>query len=100
MLGIAEAGDAGFEHATQGQTVLVGDVIDGVAVAILSAVDVKGMEMAALPTHRRLDRLMQRAERHCAGHEELFDGAGLPAHSMTGATIKSRSMRSSGLCCS
>src|SRR6201995_725336 len=70
IVDIAEAGDAGFEHAAQGQAVLVGDVIDGAAVAILSAVDVEGMEVAALPTHRCLDRLMQRAERHRAGHEE------------------------------
>src|SRR3954464_5255671 len=39
-------------------------------VAILAAGDVEGMEMAAVPAHRRLDRLMQVAQRHLTGNEK------------------------------
>ena len=59
VVGIAEAGDAGFHQAIQGQATLISDVVDGVPIAILPAIDLESMEMAVVPAHRRLDRVMQ-----------------------------------------
>jgi hypothetical protein len=70
VVGVGEAGDAGFHQAVQGQAIFVGDVINGVAIAVLPAGDVEGMEMTILPAHRGLDRLMQFSQRHRAGDEE------------------------------
>ena len=39
-------------------------------IAILLPADVEGMEVAVIPAHRRLDRLVQVAERHRAGHQQ------------------------------
>ena len=53
----------------------VGVLLAGVA--ILAAGDVEGMEMAAVPAHRRLDRLMQVAQRHLTGNEKTTPDRGL-----------------------
>ena len=58
VIGVGAAGYAGFQQAAQGQSIFVGDVINGTTVAIPSPVDVEGMEVAVLPAHRRLDRKM------------------------------------------
>src|ERR1700746_1254252 len=68
IIGVGKAGDAGFHQAVQGRALLVGDVVTSVAAAILPAGDVEYMEMAILPAHRGLDRLMQVS--HRAGHEQ------------------------------
>src|ERR1700744_2956469 len=70
IVGVGKAGDAGFHQAVQGRALLVGDVVTSVAAAILPAGDVEYMEMAILPAHRGLDRLMQVSQRHRAGHEQ------------------------------
>src|SRR4051794_6381325 len=70
VVGVDEAGDAGFQQAVQGQPIFVGDVIGSVAIAVLPATDIEGMEMVIMPTHRGLDRLMQVSQRHLAKHEE------------------------------
>src|SRR4051794_9054733 len=66
VIGVGEAADAGVQHLVQGQPLFVGHLVEAVRVAILAACDVEGMEMAAVPAHRRLDRLMQVAQRHLA----------------------------------
>src|SRR5215218_3117593 len=70
VVGVDEAGDAGFQQAVQGQPIFVGDVVGSVAIAVLPATDIEGMEMVIMPTHRGLDRLMQVSQRHLAKHEE------------------------------
>ena len=70
VVGVDEAGDARFEQAIQGQAIFVGDVVNGVAIAVLPAADVEGMEMAIMPAHGGLDRLMQITRRRLARHEE------------------------------
>src|SRR3954464_5833468 len=70
VVGVDEAGDAGFQQAVQGQPIFIGDVVGSVAIAVLPATDIEGMEMVIMPTHRGLDRLMQVSQRHLAKHEE------------------------------
>src|SRR3954464_1563796 len=73
VVGVDEAGDAGFQQAVQGQPIFVGDVVGSVAIAVLPATDIEGMEMVIMPTHRGLDRLMQVSQRHLAKHEAAPD---------------------------
>src|SRR5712692_4396594 len=70
VVSVDEAGDAGFQQAVQGQAIFVGDVVNGVAIAVLPAADVEGVEMLIMPTHRGLDCLMQVTQRHLVRHEE------------------------------
>src|SRR3954447_18781042 len=70
VVGVDEAGDAGFQQAVQGQPIFIGAVVGSVAIAVLQATDIEGMEMVIMPTHRGLDRLMQVSQRHLAKHEE------------------------------
>src|SRR5215208_459460 len=70
VVGVDEAGDAGFQQAVQCQPIFVGDVVGSVAIAVLLATDIEGMEMVIMPTHCGLDRLMQVSQRHLAKHEE------------------------------
>src|SRR5512147_1950269 len=55
VVGVGKAGHAGFQQTLQRQPMFVGDVIDGLSVAILPPGDVEGMEVAVIPAHRRLD---------------------------------------------
>ena len=64
---VGEADDRRSQQVVQGHAIFVGDIVDSVAIAILLAADVEGMEVAIMPAHRRLDRLVQVAERHRAG---------------------------------
>src|SRR3954447_20810563 len=70
VIGVGEAADAGVQQLVQGQSLFVGHLVEAVRAAILAACDVEGMEMAAVPAHRRLDRLMQVAQRHLTGDDE------------------------------
>src|SRR5690242_18392373 len=77
VVGVGKAADAGVPHLVQGQPLLVGHLVEAVWVAILAAGDVEGMEMAAVPAHRRLDRLMQVAQRHLTGNEKASPDRGV-----------------------
>src|SRR5215210_2928553 len=77
VIGVGKAADAGVQHLVQGQPLLVGHIVEAVRVAILAAGDVEGMEMAAVPANRRLDRLMQVAQRHLTRHEKASPDRGL-----------------------
>src|SRR4051812_35182747 len=77
VVGVGKAADAGVPHLVQGQPLLVGHLVEAVWVAILAAGDIEGMEMAAVPAHRRLDRLMQVAQRHLTGNEKASPDRGL-----------------------
>src|SRR3954471_18227015 len=84
VVGVGKAADAGVQHLVQGQPLLVGHLVEAVGVAILAAGDVEGMEMAAVPAHRRLDGLMQVAQRHLTGNEKATpDPGGFVSRSVT-----------------
>src|SRR5215204_6135766 len=84
VIGVGKAAHAGGPHLVQGQPLLVGHLVEAVGVAILAAGDVEGMEMAPVPAHRRLDRLMQVAQRHLTGDEKASpDPGGLVPESVT-----------------
>src|SRR3954469_21415567 len=58
-----EADDWRSQQAVQGHAIFVGDVVDTVPIAKLLATDGEGMEVAVIPPHRPLDRLVQVAKR-------------------------------------
>src|SRR4051812_16206334 len=76
VIGVGKAADTGVQHLVQGQPLLVGHIVEAVGVAILATGDVEGMEMAPVPAHRGLDRLMQVAQRHLTGNKKATPDRG------------------------